>query len=53
MAASREGDVYVAVYGNNGMELRKVDLAAKASGEIFQSSMVWEASVISPFSSVL
>ena len=39
MAASKEGDVYVAVYGNNGMELRKVDLAAKAMGNPIEGAV--------------
>lgn len=33
MVASKEGDVYIAAYGNEGMELRKVDIAAKKTGE--------------------
>lgn len=33
MVTSREGDVYVASYGENGMELKKVDLAGKKIGE--------------------
>ena len=32
MAVSKEGDVYVAIYGSKGVELRKVDLTAKALG---------------------
>ncbi|MCM1136612.1 MAG: extracellular solute-binding protein [Clostridium sp.] len=32
MAASKEGDVYITSYGDIGMELRKVDLTAKAVG---------------------
>lgn len=33
MAASKEGDVYVTSYGEMGVELKKVDLAAKKLGE--------------------
>ncbi len=33
MAASKEGDVYVTSYGETGVELKKVDLAAKKLGE--------------------
>ncbi len=33
MVASKEGDVYVASYGNEGMELKKIDVAAKKIGE--------------------
>lgn len=32
MVTSREGDVYVASYGNEGMELKMVDIAAKKLG---------------------
>lgn len=32
MTVSKEGDVYISTYGDNGMETRKVDLAAKAVG---------------------
>ncbi len=39
MAASKEGDVYIAAYGNNGMELRKVDLAAKAMGNPIEGAV--------------
>ena len=33
MAASKEGDVYISTYGENGLEMRKVDIAAKKLGE--------------------
>lgn len=33
MVTSKEGDVYVASYGENGMVLKKVDLAGKSLGE--------------------
>lgn len=33
MAAAREGDVYISTYGEKGMEMRKVDIAAKKLGE--------------------
>ncbi|NBJ91592.1 extracellular solute-binding protein [Parablautia muri] len=33
MAASKEGDVYIATYNENGMVLKKVDVAAKKLGE--------------------
>ncbi len=33
MTASKEGDVYVSLYGGNGLELRKVDLSAKKLGD--------------------
>lgn len=33
MVASKEGDVYVASYGQEGMELKKVDVAAKRLSE--------------------
>ena len=36
MVASKEGDVYVASYGNEGMELKKIDVAAKKIGESVQ-----------------
>lgn len=33
MTASKEGDVYITTYGENGLELRKVDLTTKKLGE--------------------
>ena len=33
MVASKEGDIYVNIYGEKGPELRKVDLASKSIGE--------------------
>lgn len=36
MPASKEGDVYVSLYGEKGMELRKVELSAKKLGEPVQ-----------------
>lgn len=33
MTVSKEGDVYVSIYGDNGMEIRKIDLAAKGLSE--------------------
>ncbi len=33
MAASKEGDVYISTYGENGLEMRKVDIAARKLGE--------------------
>lgn len=33
MSASKEGDVYISTYGETGMVLKKVDLAAKKLGE--------------------
>lgn len=33
MVSSKEGDVYVTSYGETGMELRKIDTAAKSLGE--------------------
>lgn len=33
MAVSREGDVYMTSYGNDGLQLRKVDLAGKKIGD--------------------
>ncbi len=36
MVTSKEGDIYVASYGNEGMELKKIDIAAKKIGEAVQ-----------------
>lgn len=33
MVTSKEGDVYIASYGNEGMELKSIDVAAKKIGE--------------------
>lgn len=33
MVSSKEGDVYISSYGENGMELKKVDVAGKKIGE--------------------
>lgn len=33
MTVSKEGDVYVSIYGDNDMEIRKIDLAAKGLSE--------------------
>lgn len=33
MTVSKEGDVYASIYGDNGMEIRKIDLAAKGLSE--------------------
>lgn len=33
MTVSKEGDVYASIYGDNGMEIRKIDLVAKGLSE--------------------